>query len=385
LTLALLRETHPLEHRVALAPAHVATLGRLGLSLRVESGAGANAGFPDRAYEEAGAVVVPSAREAVEGARIVLRIRPPRAEGPADEVSWLPEGCVLIAHLSPNADPGLEEALWARNILPLAMERVPRTTRAQRMDVLSSQATIAGYAAVLRAASLLPRFFPMLTTAAGTLPPAKVLVLGAGVAGLQAIATARRLGAAVMGYDVREAAREQIRSLGARALEESVQAEATGGYARALSTDEQDRQLAFLASHVNDMDVVITTAQIPGRQAPRLITRAMVESMRPGSVVVDLAAETGGNCELSRAGETVTHDAVTVDAPLGLPSALAEHASLMFGRNILALLEHIFRDGKAAEPNLDLNDEILGPMAVTRPQPEPGPLSHEHEKDPSHG
>jgi len=209
------------------------------------------------------------------------------------------------------------------------------------------------------------------------------LVLGAGVAGLQAIATARRLGAAVSGYDIREAAREQIRSLGARALQESVQAEASGGYARALSTDEQDQQLAFLATHVSDMDVVITTAQIPGRQAPRLITRTMVESMRPGSVVVDLAAETGGNCELSRPGETILHGAVQVDAPLGLPSSLAEHASLMFGRNILALLEHLFRDAKDGEPNLDLNDEILGAMAVTRPSP--GADLPLHEKDPSHG
>lgn len=385
MTLALLRETHPLERRVALAPSHLAVLSRLGLSLRVESGAGLLAGFTDTAYADAGATVVSSAQEAVDGAKIILRIRPPRTgASEADEVSWLPPGSVLVGHLSPDADPGLLEALWDRDILPLAMERVPRTTRAQRMDVLSSQATIAGYAGVLRAASLLPRFLPMLTTAAGTLPPAKVLVLGAGVAGLQAIATARRLGAAVTGYDIREAAREQIRSLGARALEESVQAEASGGYARALSADEQGRQLSFLASHVKEMDAVITTAQIPGKRAPVLITRDMVESMRPGSVVVDLAAETGGNCELSQPGETLLHGGVQVDAPLALPSTLAEHASLMFGRNVLALLEHLYRDAKDGAPDLDLNDEIVGAMAVTRPPAPNAPPPH-HEEDPSHG
>jgi len=370
LTLALLKETHPHEGRVALAPTHLTSLTRLGLTLRVESGAGLKAGFSDAAYAAAGAHVAASAHEAVKGARIVIRIRPPRVSGAEEEISWLPEGCALITHLSPGSDPGLEEALWERTILPLALERVPRTTRAQRMDVLSSQATVAGYAAVLRAASLLPRFFPMLTTAAGTLPPAKVLVLGAGVAGLQAIATARRLGAAVSGYDVREAAREQIRSLGAQALEESVHAETEGGYARSLSSDEQDRQLSFLASHVKEMDVVITTAQIPGRAAPRLITGDMVESMRPGSVILDLAAETGGNCSVSRPGETILHNEVQVDAPLGLPSSQAEHASLMFGRNVLALLEHIFQGTEAGEPRLDLEDEILGAMAVTRPSPQ---------------
>lgn len=367
MTLALLRETHPHERRVALAPAHLAALTRLGLTLRVQSGAGVGAGFPDSAYAEAGADVVGSAQEAVEGARVVLRIRPPRVTGPDEEVSWLPDGVALVTHLSPGHEPGLEEALWNRNVLPLALERVPRTTRAQRMDVLSSQATVSGYAAVLRSATLLPRLFPMLTTAAGTLPPAKVLVLGAGVAGLQAIASARRLGAAVAGYDIREAAREQIRSLGAQALEESVQAESEGGYARSLSSDEKDRQLAFLASHVKDMDVVITTAQIPGRPAPILITQEMVESMRPGSVIMDLAAETGGNCAVSQPGETVFHHAVHVDAPLGLPSAQAEHASLMFGRNIVALLEHMFQGTEGGVPRLDLDDEILGAMAVTRP------------------
>jgi len=375
LDIALLRESHPLERRVALTPAHLPALSASGITVRVEQGAGAEAGFTDEAYAAQGGSVQASAEEVVRGATLVLRIRPPtlgRDDAP-DEVTLLPEGSVLVSHLSPGADEGLLDALSARGITALALERVPRTTRAQRMDVLSSQATVAGYRAVLRAAGLLPRFFPMLTTAAGTIPPARVLVLGAGVAGLQAIATARRLGAAVTGYDVRPAALEQIRSLGAKALEEDMAGEAEGGYARALSASEQEHQLAFLAHHIRPFDVVISTAQIPGKPAPRLITADMVATMGPGSVIMDLAAETGGNCELSEAGRTVRHHGVTVDAPLSLPAELPWHASEMFGRNITALLQHLVTDGVLT---VDPDDEIAGAMTVTRPPPSAGAASH---------
>lgn len=366
--IALLRETGEGERRVALTPSHLKPLSKLSVSVVVETGAGALAGFPDAAYEAAGARIAPSASAAAQGASVLLRIRPPTlgAENTTDDVSGFPEGSVLVSLLSPSAPDGLIEALLSRGITALALERVPRTTRAQRMDVLSSQATVAGYCAVLRAARTLPRFFPMLTTAAGTIPPAKVLVLGAGVAGLQAIATARRLGAAVTGYDVRPAAQEQIASLGARILKEDTsaeQAEGAGGYARSLSTDEATRQLEFLARHTPDFDIVLTTAQIPGRRAPLLVTRDMVSAMKPGSVVLDLAGETGGNCELSIPGQVVVHEGVTVDAPLSLPSELPWHASEMWGRNLIALLEHLVRDGAL---HLDPADDIATAMAVTR-------------------
>ncbi len=363
--LALLRETHPLERRVALAPSHLAALERLGIRVRVEAGAGLEAGFSDAAWTDAGAHVAPDAGAALEGADLALRIRPPRTgrDGAPDEVTTLPRGITLVCHMSPGADPDLEAKLSARGVTALALERIPRITRAQRMDVLSSQATVAGYRAVLRAAGHLPRFFPMLTTAAGTIPPARVLVLGAGVAGLQAIATARRLGAAVTGYDVRPAAREQIRSLGAKALEEAVEAEAEGGYARALTSSEQERQLAFLGEHIPGFDVVITTAQIPGKPAPLLVTEGAVRAMRAGSVIIDLAGETGGNCALARPGEVVREGGVTIDAPLALPAELPWHASEMFGKNVAELLGHLVHDGAL---RIDFDDEITGAMAVTR-------------------
>jgi len=379
--IALLRESGQDERRVALTPSHLKPLARIGVSVSIEEGAGIAAGFPDSAYEAAGARIAPTASAAVEGAGIVLKVRPPAygSGAPRDEVAFLPEGSVLISLLSPGAPDGLLSALEARGITALALERVPRTTRAQRMDILSSQATVAGYCGVLRAARVLPRFFPMLTTAAGTIPPAKVLVLGAGVAGLQAIATARRLGAAVTGYDVRPAAREQILSLGARVLEEpaETEAEGAGGYARSLSTDEATRQLQFLAQHVPEFDVVITTAQIPGQPAPRLITSEMVESMKAGAVILDLAGETGGNCALSSPGQVVTHGGVTIDAPLALTSELPWHASDMWGRNLIALLEHLVRDGAL---HLDPSDDIASAMAVTRgpafPPAVPSEASH---------
>lgn len=366
LRLAILAESHPDERRVALPPALAGNLVKRGFQVTVAAGAGEEAGHDDEAWRAAGVVVEADNTAAARGAELVLRIRPPNPE--KGEVELLPEGAVLVSHLSPGEAPGLAEALEARGITALALERVPRTTRAQRMDVLSSQATVAGYRAVLRAAGHLPRFLPMLTTAAGTIRPAQLLVLGAGVAGLQAIATARRLGAAVTGYDIRPAAREQILSLGARVLEESVEAEGQGGYARALDEDEQARQLAFLAGHLPSFDIVITTAQIPGRPAPLLLTEAMARSLRPGGVVLDMAGETGGNCALSRPGEVLRVGTITVDAPLALPSEVPEHASEMFGRNVLALVEHLVSVRAAGEGPLRLpaDDEILGPMAVVR-------------------
>ena len=367
MVIAVLQEHHPGERRVALPPDQAKALEKKGIQVRVESGAGVAAGWADEAYREAGVLVKSDLGELLDGARGVLKVRPFLfgEDSPRDEVALLPQGAVALSLLSPGAHPELLEALSQRGVTAMALERIPRITRAQRMDVLSSQATVAGYRAVLMAAELLPRFFPMLTTAAGTVPPAKVMVLGAGVAGLQAIASARRLGGAVTGYDIRPAAREQIRSLGARALEEDteVDAEGEGGYARALGADEAERQLALLGRHIPNQDVVITTAQIPGRKAPLLVTREMVEGMRPGSVVVDLAGESGGNCELSKAGRAVVHHGVQVVAPLDLPSRGAEHASTMFGRNVTALLDHLAPKGSFV---LDFDDEITAAICVVR-------------------
>lgn len=367
MVIAVLQEHHPGERRVALPPGQAKALEKKGIQVRVESGAGVAAGWDDEAYREAGVMVKADLEELFDGARGVLKVRPFLfgEDASRDEVALLPQGAVALSLLSPGAHPELLEALSQRGVTAVALERIPRITRAQRMDVLSSQATVAGYRAVLMAAELLPRFFPMLTTAAGTVPPAKVMVLGAGVAGLQAIASARRLGGAVTGYDIRPAAREQIRSLGARALEEDteVDAEGEGGYARALGADEAERQLALLGRHIPNQDVVITTAQIPGRPAPLLVTREMVEGMRPGSVVLDLAGESGGNCELSKAGQAVVRHGVQVVAPLDLPSRGAEHASTMFGRNVTALLDHLAPKGSFV---LDFDDEITAAICVVR-------------------
>jgi NAD(P) transhydrogenase subunit alpha len=348
------------EHRVALIPESVGRLVRAGVEVAVEQGAGDAAFFPDTAYLDAGAALVDDVAALHAGADIVLRVQPPAPE----EIGDVPSGAALISLMQGAAGVAAAAALAGREVRVLALERVPRITRAQSMDVLSSQATVAGYKAALLGAAQLPRFLPMLTTAAGSIVPARAFILGAGVAGLQAIATARRLGAVVSAFDVRPAAAEQVRSLGAsfvaaEALSES--AEAAGGYARAQSEDEQERTLAAIGAHIVSQDLVITTAQIPGRAAPRLITREMIATMRPGSVVVDLAGETGGNCELSRAGETVVENDVTILAPLNLPSTVPTHASQMFSRNVLALLQHLIRDG---ELTIDPDDEITGAMLL---------------------
>jgi NAD(P) transhydrogenase subunit alpha len=355
--IAVPRETTPGERRVALVPENVARLVKQQHEVRVERGAGTAAGFLDAAYEAAGAAIA-DGPAALAGAEVVARVQRP-SEAEADLV---PEGAVLVALLAPHQSGPLLARLAARRVSALAMEMVPRTTRAQSMDALSSQATLAGYKGVLLGAGALPRILPMMTTAAGTLAPAKAFIIGAGVAGLQAIATARRLGAVVSAFDVRAVVREQVQSLGASFVEvPQVAAEGAGGYAKELGGSEQERVLAAIAAHVRDMDLVVTTAQVPGRPAPRLLTAEMIRSMRPGSVVVDLAAEAGGNCELTRPGETVVEAGVTVLGPVNLPSSVPFHASQMYGRNVTTLLQHLAKDGRLI---LDPQDEITGAMLV---------------------
>lgn len=356
--IAVPKETAAGERRVALVPENVARLVRQGHEVRVEKGAGAAAGFLDGAYESAGAAVASGAAAAMDGAAVVARVRPPDAR----EAEEIPAGALVVGLLAPFQNRPLLERLAARGVHAIAMEKVPRTTRAQSMDALSSQATLAGYKAILLGAAALPRILPMLTTAAGTLAPAKAFVIGAGVAGLQAVATARRLGAIVSAFDVRPVVKEQVQSLGASFVEvPQVAAEAAGGYAKELGASEQERVLAAVAAHVRDMDLVVTTAAIPGKAAPRLITAEMVRSMRPGSVVVDLAADSGGNCELTRPGETVVLHGVTILGPLDLASSVPAHASQMYGRNVLTLLQHLTKDGRLA---LDPQDEIAAAMLV---------------------
>ena len=345
------------ERRVALVPELVGRLVAGGFEVLVEQGAGEAASFPDAAYEEAGARIV----DDVYGeADAVAKVQKPSEE----ETARLREGQVLIGFLQPLTDPEGIARLAGRGVTGFAMESIPRITRAQSMDALSSQATVSGYKAALIAADRLPKFFPMLMTAAGTVAPAKVLVLGAGVAGLQAIATARRLGAVVTGFDVRPVVREQIESLGANWLDLGVVGEETeGGYAQELSEEQQQRQQQELEARLPEFDVVITTALIPGRPAPRLIPASAVAAMRPGSVIVDLAAEAGGNCELTEPGEEVVREDVTIVGPTNLPSSMPFHASQLYARNVAALLQHLAPEGELA---LDFEDEITAGACVTR-------------------
>jgi NAD(P) transhydrogenase subunit alpha len=353
------RETTPGERRVALIPESVGRLVKAGVAVRVERGAGASAGFPDPLYEAAGATLG-AAADVLGAADLVLKVRAPSEA----EVALLRAGARLVSYLSPHTHAAAIAQLEARGVEAFAVELVPRTTIAQSLDVLSSQATLAGYKAVLLGAAELPRILPMLTTAAGTLAPARAFIIGAGVAGLQAIATARRLGALVSGFDVRAAAREQIESLGAKAVGKELEsAEGTGGYARETTGDEQTRVAALLTQHLKEQDLVLTTAQIPGRPAPRLISAEMVRQMRPGSVIVDLAAETGGNCELTRAGERVEADGVVILGPVNLPATVPLHASQMLSRNLMAFVQRVVKDGALA---IDPADEVVTPMRVTR-------------------
>jgi len=349
------RETAPRERRVALVPEGVARLVRSGLEVRVERGAGEAAFLPDALYEKAGARL--SSSEEVLGTDLVLGVRRPSDESAAR----LRAGATLVGLLQPLAGGDLLGALAARGVNALALERVPRTTRAQALDVLSSQATVAGYKAVLLGAAELPRLLPMLTTAAGTLAPARVFVVGAGVAGLQALATARRLGGVVSAFDVRPAVREQVQSLGASFVEAEVAVEGAGGYASELAQDEQRRVLAAVGRHIAGEDLVITTAQVPGKPAPRLVTEEMIRSMKPGSAIVDLAAESGGNTSVTRPGETVVAHGVKVLGPLDLAATVPLHASQMFSKNLEALLGVVAKSG---ELRLDVNDEIVASMAV---------------------
>jgi NAD(P) transhydrogenase subunit alpha len=358
---AVLKETRPGENRVALVVQGVQALIKSGLEVTVESGAGLASGVSDDEYREAGATVAAGAAETVKGAGLVLHINPPRE----DEIGLLDEGAILVSFLNPLGDPELVKRLQAAKITGISMEMVPRITRAQSMDALSSQATVAGYKAVLMAADLLPRFLPMFTTAAGTIRPGKALVLGAGVAGLQAIATARRLGAVVEAFDVRPAVKEQVESLGATFLEaeEEVTAEGEGGYAKELSEDQHQKELDLIASSIDACDIVITTAAIPGRKAPVLVTEDMLKSMKNGSVIVDLAAETGGNCEGTKFGETVTAHGVTIMGPANIAATIPVHASQMYSKNIVTLVgEFVDKEGVL---NLDFDNDVVGPSTVT--------------------
>ena len=350
------------ERRVALVPELAGRLVTSGFEVLVERGAGEAASFLDAAYEEAGARIV----DDVYGeADAVAKVQSPSE----DEVARLREGQVLVGFLQPLTDPEGIARLAARGVTAFAMESIPRITRAQPMDALSSQATVSGYKATLIAAERLPKFFPMLMTAAGTVAPAKVLVLGAGVAGLQAVATARRLGAVVTGFDVRPVVREQIESLGANWLDLGVVGEETeGGYAQELSEEQQRRQQEELEARLPEFDVVITTALIPGRAAPRLIPASAVAAMRPGSVIVDLAAEAGGNCELTEPGEEVVREGVTIVGPMNLPSSMPLHASQLYARNVSALLQHLAPEGELV---LDFEDEITAGACVTRKEEVP--------------
>jgi NAD(P) transhydrogenase subunit alpha len=350
------RETAPGERRVALVPETVGKLTAAGFDVVVEPGAGAAASFPDDAYTAAGATL-----GSPWDAEIVATVRKPDPEK-------LSSGTILIGFLDPLADRAGIESLEARGVTAFAMESIPRITRAQSMDALSSQATVGGYKAALLAAEHLPRFFPMLMTAAGTVPPAKVLVIGAGVAGLQAIATARRLGAVVTGFDVRPAVREQIQSLGANWLDLGVGgAEAEGGYARELTPEEMQAQQRALEERIGEFDVVITTAAVPGRAAPRIIPASAVRAMRPGSVIVDLAADTGGNCELTEPGQVVEREGVTLVGLTNIPSTMPYHASTLYSRNVNSLLQHLAPGGQL---NLDWNDEITAGACVAGKQEE---------------
>ncbi|HUO51995.1 MAG TPA: Re/Si-specific NAD(P)(+) transhydrogenase subunit alpha [Gemmatimonadaceae bacterium] len=354
-------ETAPGELRVALVPESAARLVKSGATVTVQKGAGLRAGFTDAAYLKAGATLADSAAAACGDADVVLRVRRPSS----DEIAQIRSGALLIALLQPAQSADTLSALAARKVSAMALEKVPRITRAQSMDVLSSQATVAGYKAVLLGAAALGKFLPMLTTAAGSIRPAQVFVIGAGVAGLQAIATARRLGGVVSAFDVRAAAAEQVQSLGAKFVASelvSAGAEDKGGYAKAQAEDERQRTLDAIGKHIVTQDLTITTALIPNKPAPKLITEAMVKGMMPGAVIVDVAAEAGGNCELTKPGETITAHGVTIIGTLNLAGTVPLHASEMLSRNMLTLLQHLIKDNALT---LDPAEEITKAMLVT--------------------
>lgn len=356
ISIAIPREIRADEQRVALVPDAASKLLKSGINVAIQSESGLAIGFTDADYKDAS--IVTSSSDLLGSADIVLTVNPLTTE----QIAALKKGSVVIGFMNPHSDLERFSAMAQRNISAFSVELIPRISRAQAMDALSSQASIAGYKAVLIAANLLGKFFPMLTTAAGTVRPSKVLVIGAGVAGLQAIATARRLGAMVEGYDVRAAVKEQVESLGAKFVDIEIKAEGSGGYARELTDEEKQQQQEILAKHVAAADVIVTTAAIPGRPAPRIISADMVAGMKGGSVVVDLAAETGGNCELTKAGETVLHEGVKIHGPVNVPSMLGNHASELYAKNLLNFLDLLITDG---EINIDLDDEIINGSLVT--------------------
>ncbi len=357
--LAVPTETRPGERRVGLVPDVVKKLVGAGWEVCVQAGAGAEAEFLDAAYTEAGATIAPDAAATLAGAGLVVRVNAPSA----DEAQALPEGAAVLSFFQVGQSEDAVRALAARKATVFSFDLLPRISRAQAMDALSSQATVSGYRAGLTAAEQLTKFFPMFMTAAGTVPPAKVLVMGVGVAGLQSIATARRLGAVVKAYDVRAAAKEEAESLGATFVDTGVSAEGTGGYARELTPEELDRQRAALAEEVGRSDVVITTAAVPGRKAPVLMTTSMVEGMAPGAVVIDMAADQGGNCELTKAGEVVDHQGVHIVGMTNPPSGMPTHASFLFARNVANVLALMGPEGSLAP---DWDDEIVTGMCVLR-------------------
>ncbi|GAC1418794.1 MAG: Re/Si-specific NAD(P)(+) transhydrogenase subunit alpha [Candidatus Velthaea sp.] len=350
------------EHRVALIPETIAKFVKAGITVAVERGAGVAANYPDAAYEAAGAVIVPDSASLYRDATVVARVgRPEDAE-----LDGLQPGTIVVGFLSPLGDAPSVERYAQRKLTALSMDAIPRTTKAQAMDALSSQANIAGYRAVLIGAQTIAKYLPMLTTAAGTIKPAQVLVIGAGVAGLQAIATARRLGAVVTGYDVRAAVKEQVQSLGAKFLQIDLgeSAEGSGGYAKELSAEAQAKQKAGMVKAIGASDIVITTAAIPGRRAPILVTREAVAAMAPGSVIVDIAAETGGNCELTQPGQTITtENGVLIAGPLNLAATLATHASQLYSRNVQTLLDYLIKDNAIV---LDMEDEIVKGTTIVK-------------------
>jgi NAD(P) transhydrogenase subunit alpha len=357
LTVGVLKETLAHEARVALTPDVAAKLVDLKVDVRLERGAGERSHLRDDLYR--GVAFAPSARDVLAAARVLLKVQPPTL----DEIEVLAPGAVVIGFLQPHANLDVVRALRDRKITSFSVELIPRISRAQSMDALSSQAAVAGYKAALLAADALDKFLPMLTTAAGTIRPAQVLVIGAGVAGLQAIATVKRLGAIVEAYDVRSATKEQCQSLGAKFVDTGVAAEGTGGYARELTAEEKAKQQAVLDQHIAKADAVITTAAIPGRAAPRIVSKAAVEAMGAGAVIVDLAAESGGNCELTVAGETiVTPNGVKILGPRNLPSELARHASQMYARNLLNFLQPAIKGGELA---IDWQDEVFAQSVLT--------------------
>ncbi|MFC1660140.1 Re/Si-specific NAD(P)(+) transhydrogenase subunit alpha [Gemmatimonadota bacterium] len=358
---AVLKETNPNETRVGLVPDGVKFLKKKEIDVVVEKGAGLQAGFLDAMYEAEGATIAPDAASTTAGAEVVLKVLPPTV----GEVGVLAKDQILVTSLQPTMNLEIVKALAGAGVTTMAMDLMPRITRAQTMDILSSQATVSGYKAVLLGANAVGKFLPMLTTAAGTVRPAMTLTLGAGVAGLQALATFRRLGARMEAFDVRPAVKEQVESLGAKFLEmEMEDMEDEGGYAKALSEDQHERELQLIAESLKEADVVVTTAQIPGRQAPVLITKEMVDAMKPGSAIVDLAAETGGNCELTKLGETVVYNDVQILGPVNLPASLPFHASQMFSKNLVTfIMEMVNKEDGAL--NLDWENEVLDGVCVT--------------------